>query len=103
MLIKDIKDFRMFILPIFYLLHGEPYDTDNVIEYEKSYFIKYTPSQLNIECKKCKNIEFNSLCFEFYYHNKTSCGVARDITLTYRGHPLHAFHYKSLHTYHFQG
>ena len=69
MLIRTLEDFKLLILPMFYLLHGEAYDSSDP-KTLTSYFAKFTKSQLNIQCLKCKeNVWPLNFTFEFLYHN----------------------------------
>lgn len=66
MLIKDIADFKLLIIPIFYLLHGEPFDSDMADDdASESYYLNITPQFINIMCKKCEVSTFNTLRLEF--------------------------------------
>ena len=66
-LIRDINDFKLFILPVFYLIHGEAYSSLDDSKYEASYCIVTTKKQVNIRCLKCKSNPFSTLNIEFTY------------------------------------
>ena len=74
MLIQTLDDFKLLILPLFYLLHGEAYDSDDPSTMS-SYYAKVTKSQLNVCCLKCSKNEWNlNFTYEFLYHNTDAEG-----------------------------
>lgn len=67
MLIRNLADFKLLVLPLFYLIHGEAYDSEDPLSMS-SYFASQTKSQINIQCLKCKQNKFNTLSLEFLFH-----------------------------------
>lgn len=97
MLIQTLEDFKLLILPVFYLLHGEAYDSDDSSTMT-SYFAKVTKSQINIQCLKCNENTWSlNFTFEFLYHNTDEQGQPIDITVNTRGSPCHQLHYLGTH------
>jgi len=90
MLIRNQEEFNLLILPIFYLLHGEAYNSQDP-KTMVSYISKTTSSQLNVHCLKCKDKPTLSLEFKYW-----SDGVS-NITVNNRGSPCHGLHYLDLH------
>lgn len=89
------------ILPIFYLLHGEAYDSDDPSTMN-SYSALVSKSQVNIHCLKCRALQCNTACLEFLYHNTNRAKRAHepiDITVNTRGAPFNSLHYLTTHSY----
>lgn len=101
MLIRTLKDFQLMVLPIFYLIHGEAYDSDDP-KTMTSYYMNVSKSQINIQCLRCKSCKWTTLNLEFLYHNSdTTKDPAEpiDITVNTRGSPFHGLHYYATHGY----
>jgi len=86
-MIRNLFDFKKYVLPLLYIVHGETYEL-----LEKSYEVKVTLAQINIQCKKCKPGEqyFN---FEFVFREGTK-DDPRDI---YCKRIFHGLHYEKYH------
>jgi hypothetical protein len=103
MLVRNVKDFKMMILPIFYLLHGEAYNSDDPSTMN-SYIVNPSRNQCNIVCLKCRVNKCNTACLEFLYHNTQYNKPKKiyeptDITVNTRGTPFNALHYLTSHSY----
>ena len=94
-MLKDLEHFKLFILPIFYLIHGEAYDSTDPASI-RSYDIQITHKQVNIFCKKCKSAGHCSLIME-WLPLKSDTKNPRDITSHHRGAIFHGLHYEDQH------
>ena len=115
MIVKDLNDFNLLIMPVFYLIHGEKYDTMNLND---SYRMKMTKQHyLSITCSKCdllRRVETQiagstaqdrqiTFRFEFIFSSKNDVksgdfSDAYDIRLAKRGQIFHALHYEDYHS-----
>jgi hypothetical protein len=89
--IRDLKDFNNLILPVFYFIHGEEFDSSKE---GSSYLILQTKKQINIQCKKCRSLgnTFNAE-FEFLAEDDGP----KDIVVHKRGAIFHSLHYEPVH------
>lgn len=99
MLIRTVEDFKLLILPLFYLFHGEAYDSSDPSTMA-SYYAKVTKNQINIQCLKCNQNDWSlNFTFEFLYHNTDEENQPIDITVNTRGSACHQLHYLATHQY----
>ena len=84
------------VLPLFYFLHGEAYDSESE---PTSYVVKLCSSYLQICCLKCKNKVFPmTFTAEFSFKVEEETEELIEIEVGGRGILCHSLHYEGLHS-----
>lgn len=92
MVIEDLDEFKMLVMPIFYLSHGEAFDSTMPFS---SYDFKVQKHKVNLYCKKCVNKNYLTLHVEFDHKGSIEApimiGFKRNTSI------FHQLHYEDRH------
>ena len=94
-IIQNIESMKLLVLPVFYLVHGEAFDSE--CKQPLSYYIQTTNSQVNIRCARCKPNNWGTLNIEFKFGLLDKVEGPTLICTHPRGSIFHGLHYESTH------